>query len=130
MRQAVTFYLVMSQKILIVEDNDDTRVILRAVLEYHGYEVAGAQTAEDMLERIDALAPDLAVLDIRLPGMDGCEALVQLRESGFSRPIFLFSEYYDLHADTIRKCQADAFFPKSKGPIVLLEGIRQKLAAA
>ena len=115
---------------MIVEDNDDTRIILRAVLEYHGYEVLEAETAEDMLERIDALAPDLVVLDIRLPGMDGCEALVQLREAGFSRPIFFFSEYYDLHADTIRNCQPDGFFPKSKGPVVLLEGIRQKLSAA
>jgi CheY-like chemotaxis protein len=115
---------------MIVEDNDDTRVIVRAVLTHHGYEVVEAVTAEEMLERVDEVAPDLVVLDVRLPGMDGCEAMQSLRTIGFDRPIILFSEYYDLFADRIRGCQPDAFLPKSKGPMLLLEGIRQLLPAA
>jgi hypothetical protein len=61
--------------------------------------------------------------------MDGCAALQKLRGDGFNKPIFLFSEYYDLFSDRIRSCKPDGFFPKSKGPIPLLDGIRDKLPA-
>ena len=115
---------------MIVEDNDDTRAILRAVLTHHGFEVHEAETAEDMLERVYDCEPDLVVLDIRLPGMDGCHALQKLREAGFSKPIFMFSEYFDLFSERIRNCHPDGFFPKSKGPIPLLDGIRARLNAA
>lgn len=120
----------MKHRILIVEDHEDTRAILRAVLTHHGYEMVEAHTAEDMFERLEELAPDLIVLDIRLPGIDGCQALTQLREVGFKKPIFMFSEYYDLFSDRIRSCTPDGFFPKSKGPMPLLEGIQQKLRAS
>lgn len=119
----------MKYRVLIVEDNEDTRSIVRAILTYHGYEVEEAETAEEMFERLPAVNPDLIVLDIRLPGMDGCQALSKLREDGFSKPLFMFSEYYDLFSDRIRTCRPDGFFPKSKGPLPLLEGIREKLGA-
>ncbi|HEY0673109.1 MAG TPA: response regulator [Longimicrobiales bacterium] len=117
----------MTYRVLVVEDYEDTRAILRAILLYHGYEVTEVQTAEEMFERLAEVDPDLIVLDIRLPGMDGCAALAMLREMEFDKPIFFFSEYYDLFAEQIRGCKPDGFFPKSKGPIPLLEGIRQKL---
>ncbi len=119
----------MPHRILVVEDHEDTRAILRAILTYHGYDVVEVETAEEMFERLEEFAPDLVVLDIRLPGMDGCEALSKLRESGFQRPLFIFSEYFDLFAQRIRGCEPDGFFPKSKGPMPLLEGIKQKLAS-
>ena len=102
--------------------------MVRAVLLHHGYEVAEAESAEEMFERLPVVKPDLIVLDIRLPGMDGCEALAALREEGFGKPILIFSEYYDLFHDRIKSCRPDGFFPKSKGPMVLVEGIKQKLA--
>lgn len=117
----------MKHRILIVEDHEDARAILRTVLTHHGYEVSEADTAEDMFERLDALAPDLIVLDIRLPGMDGCAALQHLRDTGFKNPVFMFSEYFDLFSDRIHHCKPDGFFPKSKGPMPLLAGIRKKL---
>jgi CheY-like chemotaxis protein len=117
----------MKYRILIVEDHEDTRAILRAILTHHGYEVIEAQTAEEMFERLADIDPDLIVLDIRLPGMDGCEALGKLKNDGFEKPLFMFSEYFDLFSDRIRSCKPDGFFPKSKGPMPLLEGIREKL---
>jgi CheY-like chemotaxis protein len=120
----------MKYCILIVEDHPDTRAILRAMLKYNGYGVAEVQTAEEMFERMDDLNPDLVVLDIRLPGMNGCDALQKLRADGFNKPIFMFSEYYDLFSERIRNCRPDGFFPKSKGPVPLLDGIREKLGAA
>lgn len=119
----------MQHRILVVEDHEDTRAILRAILTYHGYDVVEVETAEAMFERIEEVAPDLVVLDIRLPGMDGCQALSNLRASGFTKPLFLFSEYFDLFSERIRGCQPDGFFPKSKGPLPLLEGIKQILGS-
>lgn len=117
----------MTYRILIVEDYEDTRAILRAILTHHGYEVVILETAEEMFERLTEIDPDLIVLDIRLPGMDGCEALSKLKSDGFDKPLFFFSEYFDLFSERIRSCRPDGFFPKSKGPMPLLEGIREKL---
>ena len=120
----------MKYCILIVEDHEDTRAILRALLTYHGYEMHETPTAEEMLERLDAIRPDLVILDVRLPGMNGCDALDLLRERGYTRPVFLFSEYYDLVADRIKTCKHDGFFPKSKGPLELIGAIGRRLKRA
>ena len=120
----------MKHRILLVEDHEDIREIVSAMLTYHNFEVVALPTAEEMFERLPTIDPDLVVLDIRLPGMDGCQALSLLRQQGFSKPIFLFSEYYDLFAENIRGCVPDGFFPKSKGPLVLMEGIRERLSAS
>ena len=114
-------------RILVVEDHEDTRAILRALLTHHGYEMHETPTAEEMLERLDTIHPDLVILDVRLPGMDGCEALERLRERGYKQPVFLFSEYYDLIAERIKHCAHDGFFPKSKGPLELVGAIGRRL---
>jgi CheY-like chemotaxis protein len=114
---------------MIVEDHEDTRAMIRAVLLHHGFEVAEVETAEHMFERLHIVNPDLIVLDIRLPGMDGCEALEALRAEGFEKPVFMFSEYYDLFSEQIGRCRPDGFFPKSKGPVPLVEAIKARLAA-
>ena len=87
------------------------------------------ETAEAMLEQIDVAKPDLIILDIRLPGIDGCKGLKRLREGGHTMPVFMFSEVYDLMRDQIETCQPDAFFPKSKGPMEMIEAIGPKLAS-
>ena len=118
----------MNRRILVVEDHEDIREIVRAMLTHHKFDVVTLPTAEAMFEQLDTIAPDLVVLDIRLPGMDGCQALKLLRQNGFSKPIFFYSEYYDLFAQLIRECAPDGFFPKSKGPLVLTQGIMQRLS--
>jgi CheY-like chemotaxis protein len=112
-----------TKRILVVEDNEDTRAILHALLTHHGYHMLATATAEDMLERFEELDPDLIVMDVRLPGMDGCEALEHVRKRGYAGPAFLFSEYYDLIAERIKGCPHDGFFPKSKGPLELVATI-------
>lgn len=120
----------MKYRILVVEDHEDTRHILRALLAYHGFEPLEAFTAEEMLDRIDSLKPDLVVLDIKLPGMDGCEALEVLRKRGVETPVFLFTEHNDIFNKQIRSCRPDGFFPKSRGPIELVEAIAKRLTPA
>lgn len=120
----------MKKRILVVEDHEDTRVILRALLTYYGYEMFEAQSAEQMLDDVDTVRPDLVVLDVCLPGIDGCEGLARLRDRGFDKPVFLFSEAYERFDDNIQACPADAFYSKSAGPIELIEAIGRKLNSA
>lgn len=71
----------MTRVILVVEDNERNLKLLRDVLTFAGYDVRAARTAEDGLSMAIEEPPDLVLMDIELPGMDGAEALVRLRES-------------------------------------------------
>ena len=69
----------MSDLILIIEDNEKNMKLARDLLQYHGFTVAGADNAEDGLALARAETPNLILMDIQLPGMDGVTALGQLR---------------------------------------------------
>ena len=71
----------MTHVILVVEDNERNLKLLRDVLEYAGYDVRVAQTAEDGITSAVNEPPDLVLMDLQLPGIDGMEALRRLRES-------------------------------------------------
>jgi two-component system, cell cycle response regulator DivK len=71
----------MTYVILVVEDNERNLKLLRDVLEYAGYDVRVARTAEDGITSAVSEPPDLVLMDLQLPGIDGMEALRQLRES-------------------------------------------------
>jgi two-component system, cell cycle response regulator DivK len=71
----------MTHRILVVEDNERNLKLLRDVLEYAGYEVRTAGTAEEGITLAVNEPPHLVLMDLRLPGMDGVEALRRLRET-------------------------------------------------
>jgi two-component system, cell cycle response regulator DivK len=71
----------MTYVILVVEDNERNLKLLRDVLEYAGYAVRAARTAEDGITLAVSEPPDLVLMDLQLPGIDGMEALRRLRES-------------------------------------------------
>jgi sigma-B regulation protein RsbU (phosphoserine phosphatase) len=66
-------------QVLVVDDRDYLRQILVAVLEDFGYPAAGFASASAALEQLPALRPQLILLDLQMPGMDGCEFLRRLR---------------------------------------------------
>ena len=63
----------MSQKILVVEDNNRNRRLLKILLESRGYEVLEAVTGEEAMRYLSDSKPDLILMDIQLPNVDGLE---------------------------------------------------------
>ncbi len=70
----------MRRRILLVEDNAKNLKLVRDVLEYAGYEVIAAESGERGLELAAEQTPDLILMDLQLPGMDGNETLRRLRD--------------------------------------------------
>ena len=64
----------MPHKILIVEDNDNNRSLFRDILTFHGYGVAVASDGQEGVTLARELMPDLILMDIQMPGMDGMTA--------------------------------------------------------
>lgn len=64
----------MPYKILIVEDNENNRSLLRDLLTFHGYEIAVASDGEEGVTLARTMMPDLILMDIQMPGMDGMTA--------------------------------------------------------
>lgn len=73
--------------ILIIEDNEKNLKLVRDVLQFHGYRIVEAMTAEEGLEIARAQQPALVLMDIQLPGMDGITALRHLRAGPLTRKI-------------------------------------------
>ena len=69
-----------AERILIAEDNEKNIKLFRDVLQLSGYETLEASTGEQAIELATRHTPDLVLMDIRLPGTDGLEALRRLRE--------------------------------------------------
>jgi two-component system, cell cycle response regulator DivK len=78
---------VANELILVVEDNDKNRKLVRDVLTFKGYEIIEAETGEEGVRLAQERHPSLVLMDIRLPGIDGIEALRQLRAEQTTRGI-------------------------------------------
>jgi CheY-like chemotaxis protein len=68
------------RRVLIVDDNEDAANSLALILELGGHKTASVYTAVDALQRAAAFKPDVVLLDIGLPGMDGYEVAQKMRE--------------------------------------------------
>jgi two-component system cell cycle response regulator DivK len=82
-----------NELILIVEDNEKNRKLARDVLQVKGYRTLEAESAEAALKIAAETVPDLVLMDIHLPGMNGIEALKKLREAEATRavPVLAFT---------------------------------------
>ena len=81
----------MSATILIVEDEYAVARGIQYALEQEGYQVTVAGSGEEALEIAGELAPDLVVLDVRMPGIDGFETLRRMRADGSKAPVLMLT---------------------------------------
>jgi DNA-binding response OmpR family regulator len=77
--------------VLIVEDEPDILMLLRVVIEMNGYDAALAADGSTALERLDAERPDLVLLDLMLPVMDGWSVLAEMRSRPNPPPVIICS---------------------------------------
>jgi len=107
--------------ILVVEDNRNLAAGLRQNLEVEGHEVVLAASGAEGLEAFERAAPDLVILDLMLPGMDGFEVLARLRRRRAAQPVLLLTAR-GAEADKVRGLRggADDYVTKPFGVLELL----------
>jgi DNA-binding response OmpR family regulator len=99
-------------KILVIEDEKNLRQLYKQDLELDGHTVLTAKTAEEGLRKVESEKPDLVVLDIRLPGMDGLEAMGRILDGNPGIPVLL-NTAYSSYQDSFMSWAADAYVIKS-----------------
>jgi two-component system cell cycle response regulator DivK len=121
----------MSKRILVIEDQEDNRRILRYLLRSVDYEVIEAVTGEEGVALAERERPDLILMDIQLPGLDGYEATRRIKGNTALRhiPIIVVTSYA-LSGDDVKAFAAgcDAYVTKPFSPRQLLATIRERLA--
>jgi two-component system, cell cycle response regulator DivK len=118
----------MSKRILVVEDQEDNRRIVRDLLSSAGFELIEAVTGEEGVQRAEETVPDLILMDIQMPVLDGYEATRRIKASAKCRhiPIIVITSYA-LSGDAAKAMAAgaDAYVAKPFSPRELLAKIRQ-----
>jgi two-component system cell cycle response regulator DivK len=120
----------MSRRVLVVEDQADNRQILRDLLASAGYEYIEATTGEDGVRRAEAERPDLILMDIQLPILDGYEATRRIKANPALAGIPIIAvTSYALSGDDekARAAGCDGYVTKPFSPRLLLAKIREYL---
>jgi DNA-binding response OmpR family regulator len=110
--------------ILVVDDDEAIRTLLQEELEEEGYKVLIATNARDALKMVAAEPLDLVILDIRMPGMDGLEALPRILGLKEGLPVIM-NTAYSQYQDSFMSWAADAYIVKSSDLTELKEKIKE-----
>ena len=118
----------MNAVILIVDDEPNIRTLLKRRLSQDGYEVHVAASAEQGLDQLERLMPDVVITDLRLPQMDGASFIMAVREHDSTVPVFAISGYGSVDvAVEVMKCGATDFIAKPLKLDALAERVRGSL---
>jgi two-component system cell cycle response regulator DivK len=120
----------MSKRILVVEDQEDNRRIVRDLLKSVGFEMLEATTGEEGIRLAETGRPDLILMDIQMPVLDGYEATRRIKATAELRhiPIIVVTSYALSGDDAkARAAGADGYVAKPFSPRDLLAKIRQFL---
>jgi len=99
----------MPYKILICEDNEKNRKLMKDILEYHGYEVYLAENGKESIEMAKRIKPDLILMDMQMPVLDGFEAIKKIRQDSEIKHIKIIAvTSFAMPGDKERVLQAGA----------------------
>lgn len=123
----------MIRKLLIAEDDPASRELLRATLETEGYQVVEAEDGEAALNKIEEESPDLVLLDIQMPKLDGLGVIRQLRQNPrfASLPVVAVTSYA-MRGDREKALDAgfDAYLTKPIDVVGIRETVKRFLCLA
>ena len=120
----------MEKKILLVEDNEDNRMIYRTILAHHGYEVIEAVDGEEGVERARSELPDLILMDVSIPKMDGWQATRTLKVDSATAHIPIIAlTAHAMASDREKAVEAgcDGYLAKPVEPRRVVEEVRRHL---
>lgn len=114
---------------LVVDDHVDERRITQILLEHFGYDVATASTAREGLRLAHDRRPDLIVMDIMMPDMDGLEAIDRLAADPHtaSIPVLAYTAYGDVYADRLQTARCRETLEKPAGPEELRAAVERQI---
>ncbi len=84
------------RRVLVVDDEENLRVVLRTLLRRHGYEVETAEGGEEALALMDRFGPDFVITDVKMPKMGGLDLLATLKAKGDPTTVIVMSAYGNL----------------------------------
>jgi len=115
-------------RILVVDDDESIREVLTAILEDEGYTVESASTAKRAIEKTGTAFYNLALIDIRLPDMEGIELLTKMKDPTPKMRKIIITGYPTLHnaVEAVNK-GADAYIVKPFDMEKVLETIKEQL---
>src|ERR1700746_4205913 len=114
-------------RILVVDDDDDIRGLLRALLERAGHEVSDAPDGRAGLRELYAGSPDLVILDVAMPGLDGWETLERIREVSDVPVLMLTARDAELERVRGLRGGADDYVAKPFSPAELVARVEAVL---
>jgi CheY-like chemotaxis protein len=114
------------KKILLVDDEEGIQLLYQEEFQDEGYEVISAFTGEEALEKFKSEIPDLVILDIMMPGMNGIEVLRQMKMIAPQLPVILSTAYHEYKQD-LSAWASDEFIVKSPDLQNLKEAVRKHL---
>ncbi len=115
------------ETILIVEDDKNQRLLYEKEFTHEGYAVISAVDGRDAMEKVKKSNLDLVILDIRMPGMDGIEALGRILAADRKIPVILNTAYTS-YKENFMTWAADAYIVKSSDLTPLKNTVRNLLA--
>lgn len=113
--------------ILVVDDDDAIRMLIEMELKEEGYHVLTASNAQDALKLVQSEPLDLVILDIRMPGMDGLEALPRMLGIKEGLKVIL-NTAYSQYQESFMSWAADAYLIKSSDLTELKAKVRELLS--
>lgn len=114
------------QCVLVVDDHPKVLRFIEIDLKLHGFEVVTATSGEEALELVKSAGPDIMLLDIIMPGIDGFEVLKKVRASSLL-PVIAFSASPGNYAEAMRLGASD-FMPKPFQPDEMVKRIKALLS--
>ena len=117
----------MMTTILLVEDDKNQRLLYEQELRNEGYEIVTASDGKDALEKVREKLPDIVIMDINMPEMDGIEAMGKLLSKNKEIPV-LINTAYSNYKESFMSWAAEAYIVKSSDLSELKEKIKEVLA--